>query len=126
MAAPSLVVEAIVAILVVASGLLSLLGALGLLRLPTFFQRMHPPALASTLATWCAALATLVYFSSIGSRLAPYPWVIVVLVAITAPITTVLLARAALFRGRAAGGALPPPVVTDTRRREPGGPPATE
>lgn len=113
-AAPSLVVEAIVGLLVVLSGILSLLGAFGLLRLPTFFQRMHPPALASTLATWCAALATLVYFSAIGSRLAVYPWVIVVLVAITAPITTTLLARAALFRARAAGGKAPPPIVTDT------------
>jgi multicomponent K+:H+ antiporter subunit G len=105
--------EVVVGVLVIASGLLSFVAAVGLLRLPTFFQRMHPPALASTLATWCAALATLVYFSAIGSRLAVYPWVIVVLIAITAPITTTLLARAALFRVRAAGGKAPPPIVTD-------------
>ena len=110
--APGVALEVIVGLLMVASGLLSFLGAMGLARLPTFFQRMHPPALAATLATWCAALATLVYFSAIGSRLAVYPWLVVVLVAITAPITTVLLARAALFRVRAAGGDAPPPVVT--------------
>lgn len=112
-AAPSLVVETCVGLLVVASGLLSLIGAIGLVRLPTFFQRMHPPALASTLATWTAALATIVYFSAIGSRLALYPWLIVVLAAITAPVTTSLLARAALFRVRAADGDAPPPIVTD-------------
>jgi multicomponent K+:H+ antiporter subunit G len=112
--APSPLVEIVTGVLVIASGLLSIIGALGLLRLPTFFQRMHPPALASTLATWCAARATLVYFSAIGSRLALYPWVVVVLVAISAPITTTLLARAALFRVRAAGGKAPPPIVTDT------------
>jgi multicomponent K+:H+ antiporter subunit G len=113
-AAPSLVVETIVGLLVVGSGILSLVGAIGLLKLPTFFQRMHPPALATTLATWTAALATIVYFSAIGSRLALYPWLIVVLAAITAPVTTALLARAALFRMRAAGGEAPPPIVTDT------------
>ena len=113
-AAPSLVMETIVGLLVIASGILSFVGASGLIRLPTFFQRMHPPALASTLATWAAALATIAYFSAIGSRLALYPWLIVVLAAITAPITTSLLARAALFRVRAAGGDAPPPIVTES------------
>ena len=54
----NLLVEAVVASLLVASGLLTVVGALGLLRLRDFFQRMHPPALANTLAAWCAALAT--------------------------------------------------------------------
>jgi multicomponent K+:H+ antiporter subunit G len=36
-----------------------------------------------------------------------------VLLAITAPVTTVLLARAALFRRRQAGDALPPPLGDD-------------
>ena len=36
-------IEAIVATLLVASGLLAVAGALGLVRLREFFQRMHPP-----------------------------------------------------------------------------------
>ena len=103
-------IEAVVAILLVASGVLAVLGALGLLRLRDFFQRMHPPALANTLAAWSAALASVVYFSALGSTLVLYPLVVNVLLAITAPVTTVLLARAALLRKRAAGAAVPPPL----------------
>lgn len=109
-AAPSAIVEAMVAVLLLASGVLSLVAGVGLLRLRNFFQRMHPPALANTLATWCVALAAIVWFSALGSALALYPWVIVVLLAITAPVTTTLLARAALFRKRAIGADAPPPL----------------
>ena len=42
-------VEVLVAILLLLSSLFALLGAIGLLRMKDFFQRMHPPALASTL-----------------------------------------------------------------------------
>jgi multicomponent K+:H+ antiporter subunit G len=33
----------------------ALIGATGLLRMKDVFQHMQPPALASTLGTWCAA-----------------------------------------------------------------------
>ena len=108
-------VEGAVALLLLASGLLALTGAVGLLRLRDFFQRMHPPALANTLAAWCAALASVVYFSVLESRPVLYPLVINILLAITAPVTTVLLARAALLRKRQAGAAVPPPLRSDTR-----------
>ena len=86
-------IEAVVAALLVASGLLAVTGALGILRLRDFFQRMHPPALANTLAAWCAALASVVYFSALASALVLYPLVINVLLAITAPVTNVLRLR---------------------------------
>jgi multicomponent K+:H+ antiporter subunit G len=115
-------IEAIVSTLHVASGLLAVTGALGLVRLREFFQRMHPPALANTLAAWCAALASAVYFSALDSTLVLYPFVINVLLAITAPVTTVLLARAALLRKRAVGAAVPPPL--GERRKPPPDPAA--
>ncbi|HEV8501622.1 MAG TPA: monovalent cation/H(+) antiporter subunit G [Casimicrobiaceae bacterium] len=111
--APSAAIEVVVGVLLVLSGALALAAAIGLVSLRSFFQRMHPPALASTLATWCAALATVVYFSALGSRLAVYPWLVVVLVAMTAPITTTLLARAALLRKRAIDADAPPPLLMD-------------
>ena len=110
-------IEAVVAALLVASGLLAVTGALGILRLRDFFQRMHPPALANTLAAWCAALASVVYFSALASALVLYPLVINVLLAITAPVTTVLLARAALLRKRAVGAPVPRPL--GERRKPP-------
>ena len=49
--------EAVVAALLALSGLFVLLSAFGFLRLRSFFLRMHPPALAYTLGSWCVALA---------------------------------------------------------------------
>jgi multicomponent K+:H+ antiporter subunit G len=105
-------VEACVAALLVASGLFVLISALGFLRLPDFFLRMHPPALAYTFGSWCVAAATL------ESRVALHPWLIIVLLSITVPVTTLLLARVALFRRRLAGTPdtpppLSPPLATD-------------
>ena len=91
--------DAIAAVLLLASGTLSLVAALGLLRLPDFFQRMHAPAMVTTLGTWCAALASIIHFwvTDFGLR----GTVVVILLGLTAPVTTVMLARATLFRRRA-------------------------
>ncbi len=93
-------VEILVALLLLASGALALISAIGLLRLKTFFQRMHAPAVTTSLCTWCVALASIVYFSVRESSLGLQSWLIIILLAVTAPIATSLLARAALFRQR--------------------------
>ena len=105
-------IEGAVAVLLVGSGLCSLTAAFGLLRLASFFQRMHPTALANTLGAWCVTLASIVYFSAQDGRLSLHVWLIIILLSITAPVTTVLLARAALFRKRQAGEAVPPRLPT--------------
>lgn len=105
-------VEAVVSALVVLSGLLVLVSALGCLRLPGFFLRMHPAALAYTLANWCVALAGTLYFSALEGRLLAYPLLIPVVLAFTVPVTTVLLARVELFRRRLAGVGDTPPSIT--------------
>ena len=103
--------EIVVALLLLASAVVVLIAALGLRRLPDFFSRMHAPALASTLAAWIVTLASIVHFSSRGGGgLALHVWLIIIVLSITAPVTTVVLARAALFRRRQAGDALPPPL----------------
>lgn len=115
--------EVVVAVLLLASGALVVTAAVGLSRLPDFFERMHAPSLAGTLAAWLVTLASIVHFSSLASGLSLHVLVINVLLAITAPVTTVLLARAALFRRRLAGEALPPPLGEDddlaSRRPQP-------
>jgi multicomponent K+:H+ antiporter subunit G len=96
-----MIVDLLVALLLLASGPLVLVAATGLWRLPDFFLRLHASALANTLASWAVALACAVHLSTDAGRLALHHWVIVILLSITAPITTMLLARAALFRERA-------------------------
>jgi multicomponent K+:H+ antiporter subunit G len=108
-------IEVAVAGLLVASGLCVVTSALGFLRLPDFFLRMHPPAIAYTFGSWCVALAGVVYFSTIERRAVLHPWLIVVVLSITVPVTTLLLARVALFRRRAARTADTPASLTPPR-----------
>lgn len=109
-------VEILTAVLLVLSSLFGLIGALGLLRMKDFFQRMHPPALASTLGAWCVALASIVYFSALKDGPVLHAWLIPILLAITLPVTTLLLARTGLFRKRMAGDDVPPE-VSDGRQQ---------
>ena len=101
-------IEIIVAILLLASAVLTLGASWGLVRMRTFVQRMHPPALAYVGASWCVTFASIVYFSAQNEGPQLHVWLIIILLSITVPITTALLARAALFRGRQAGQQLPP------------------
>jgi multicomponent K+:H+ antiporter subunit G len=101
-------IDASVALLLLASGMLALTGAVGLFRYGNFFQRMHPPALAATLSAAFVTLAWIIFFSVVGRLPALYPLLINVLLALTTPVTTVLLARAALQRAREANADVPP------------------
>ncbi len=104
-------VQAAVAVLLALSGVFVLISALGFWRLQDFFLRMHPPALAYTFGSWCVTLAAILYFSALETRVALHPVLIVIMLCITVPVTTVLLARVALFRRRRAGtGDTPPPL----------------
>jgi multicomponent K+:H+ antiporter subunit G len=118
------VAEAVVSVLLVFSGIVVLSAAVGLLRLKDFFLRMHAPALLYTTATWSVTLASIVHFSVATGSLALHVWLVIVLLAITAPVTTLLLARAALFRGRQAGEGLPEPLLGNAAEGAGGGRPS--
>ncbi len=99
--------EIVIAALVLAGAALALLGSAGLLRLPTFFDRVHAPAIIATGACWCVLLASVLFFSLQGQGLALQPLLIAGFIAITAPVTTIFLMRAGLFRARRAGENVP-------------------
>lgn len=99
-----------VAALVLAGAAIALLGSIGLLRLPTFFERVHAPAMIATMGCWCVMYGALLYFSLQGDGLAVQLLLIAVFVAVTVPITTIFLMRAALFRARRMGKDVPPNV----------------
>lgn len=112
--------ELLVALLLLASGGVVLASALGLLRLPDFFTRMHAPALASTLAAWLVTFASILHFSTRAGELQLHVWLIIIILSITAPVTTIMLARATLFRERrnpACG--LPPPLRSKLPQPDP-------
>ncbi len=98
------------ALLLVLAGCLAVIGALGLLRLSNFYQRIHGPALLNTLGAGCVLIASMLCFSAIESRPVIHELLITVFVLLTAPVTAILLMRAAIFRDRRAGrNDVPPP-----------------
>ncbi len=113
-AALPLWLEIVVAALVLLGAGMALLGATGLLRLPTFFERLHAPSIAATMGCWCIMHATVVYFSVADGSLALHALLIAGFVAVTVPVTSIFLMRAALFRARQAGQNVPPSLSSVT------------
>jgi multicomponent K+:H+ antiporter subunit G len=88
-------------ILLIIGGLLVVIGSLGLLRLPDFYSRMHPPTMGTTLGTGCVLAASMLVSSALLGRPVIHELLITLFVAITAPVTATLLMRAAVSRTRA-------------------------
>lgn len=109
--------DILIGLLLLLSGFWALTGALGLFRIRDFFTRMHPPALGATLGVWCLGAALVVFFSLTYQTVMLRAWLVVLFMAITVPVTAVILARAALFRRRSAGDdSLPPTFAGPVKR----------
>jgi multicomponent K+:H+ antiporter subunit G len=91
-------VSMITAILLIAGAAITLIGTLGLLRLRTFYERVHAPTLGTTLGTGCIVMASMVYFSAVGGRPILHELLILFFVTVTTPITLMILVRAAVSR----------------------------
>ena len=91
-------------VLLVVGAAITLIGSIGLLRLRTFYERVHAPTLGMTLGTACIALASMIYFSALETRAVVHELLIVVFVLVTTPVTLMILVRAAQLRERFEGG----------------------
>ena len=92
----------VVAALVVLGAAVALIGSIGLLRMRTFYERIHPPTMGTTLGIGCVLLASMLLFSALEMRPVIHEVVIAVFVVLTTPVTYMLLVRAAIHRDRAA------------------------
>ena len=97
-----------------------LVGALGLVKLSTFFKRLHAPNKASTLGVGCVLVSSVCYHIFLGQDPQPRELLITIFLFITTPISAHLMAKAALSllmetrpslpgHERAAEEQLPPP-----------------
>lgn len=94
----------VTAALVVAGAAVTLVGTAGLLRLRTFYQRMHAPTLGATVGMGLIVLASMVSLSVLHRTFVLHELLVAVLVTVTAPVTAILLIQAAIFRDRAGTG----------------------
>jgi multicomponent K+:H+ antiporter subunit G len=87
------------ALMLVLGGLITVIGALGLLRLQDFFQRIHGPAITVTLGAGCILIASMISFTFTQSRPVIHEVLISIFVLMTAPVVSMLVMRAAVRRG---------------------------
>jgi multicomponent K+:H+ antiporter subunit G len=92
------------ALLVLAGALVALIGAIGLARLGTFFERAHPPTMGTTLGAGLILLGSMLYFGAVESRPVLHEVLIGLFMAIGTPVTYLLLGRAALRRKESESG----------------------
>ena len=91
------------ALLVLAGASLALVGSLGLLRMKTFYERVHPPTMGTTLGTGLVLIGSMLFFTMHESRPVLHEILIGVFMTLNTPVTYLLLVRAALHRDRAEG-----------------------
>ncbi len=85
------------AFLLVAGALFSLLAAVGILRMPDLFNRMHTSTKSGTMGVGCILIAAAVYCRDFGTALTAI--LIFVFFLLTAPVAAHMIARAAYFTG---------------------------
>ena len=103
-------------LLLIGSGVVTLIASLGFVRLKDFYQRMHLSAMAGGLAAMLVlATSTLLLWSGEG-RFSLHAFVIAFLISVTMPVFSSILARAALFRHRISGRDVPPSLTSNLTR----------
>lgn len=91
--------EYTICFLLLLGGAFTLIGAIGLARLPDFFTRLHGPTKATTLGVGAIMLSSVIYFSSQGESIGISEILITVFLFMTAPVSANILAKAAMHIG---------------------------
>jgi multicomponent K+:H+ antiporter subunit G len=90
-----MLIEILVSAFVLVGAFFTLVGSIGLARLPDFFTRLHGPSKATTLGVGGLLIASMLHFSTRGEGLSLHELLITVFLMITAPISAQMLAQAA-------------------------------
>lgn len=95
----SIFAEYLIAFLMLTGSAFTLIGAIGLARLPDFYTRLHGPTKATTLGVGAIMLSSVIYFSSQGEGIGVSEVLITVFLFLTAPVSANILAKAAMHIG---------------------------
>ena len=87
-----------IALFLILGATLTMLGALGLARLRSFYDRIHAPTLGSSWGTAGILIASILYYSYSAGYPVLHDLVIGAFIMITTPVTLMILGRTALHR----------------------------
>lgn len=106
--------DVIVSVLLIIGSFFILVGAIGLVRLPDFFMRLHGPTKSSTLGVGGMLLAAIVH--AIGRDFSLRELLIALFLFVTAPVSAYLMGQAGLRRRVMSRAPLPDELSGDGRR----------
>ncbi|KQY33922.1 MULTISPECIES: monovalent cation/H(+) antiporter subunit G [Rhizobium/Agrobacterium group] len=92
-----------VCILLLTGSVITLIGSMGLIRLKTFYGRLHAPTLGASAGTILISVASMITFAVLQNRWILHEVLIIVFVILTTPVTLMLLGQSALYRDRIEG-----------------------
>lgn len=83
--------------------ILTLVGTIGLVRLKSFYERIHAPTLGTSWGAAGMVFGSMIIFSASSGRLVLHEILIWIFVTITTPVTLMTLGRSAVYRDRSEG-----------------------
>lgn len=108
------ILEWLVAALLLVSAFFTLVGAIGMVRLPDFFMRLHAPTKASTLGVGGMLIASMIVAAAQG-RAGFAELLITLFVFVTAPVSANMMAQAALHLRLPSRAPVPEDAVPERR-----------
>jgi multicomponent K+:H+ antiporter subunit G len=88
--------EIILSALILIGAFFTLVGSIGLFKLPDFYMRLHGPTKATTLGVGAILIASAIFFTVRGEGISLHELLVTVFLFITAPVSAHLMAKAAL------------------------------
>ncbi|MCC5852311.1 MAG: Na+/H+ antiporter subunit G [Alkalimonas sp.] len=92
------IVELFISLCLVFGAVIAFIGALGLVRLPDFYSRLHGPTKAGTLGVGSTLLGSFLVFTVYHDAISMQEALITAFIFTTAPVSANMLAKAALHR----------------------------
>lgn len=88
-------IEIIISVFIIFGGIFTLIGSIGLARLPDFYTRLHGPTKATTLGVGGLLVASMIYFGT-QETISMHELLVTMFLFMTAPVSCHLMAKAAL------------------------------
>lgn len=88
--------EIVVSVLIIIGVFFSLVGSIGLVKLPDFFTRLHGPTKATTLGVGSMLIASSIYFYTQTDTISLHEILITLFLFLTAPISAHIMSKAAI------------------------------
>ena len=88
--------ELIISFGVIVGASFTLIGSIGLARLPDFYMRLHGPTKATTLGVGATLIASMVYFTATTKGVSVHEVLVTLFLFITAPVSAHMMVKAAM------------------------------